>query len=406
MSLNIKNTNSNLSRWNILVYLAADNNLEEMMVKNVIDLEEVGSNQDMNIIAQLDRGDYPSSVSDKWQGCKRFFIEKDQDRQRINSPVIKDFGKEKVNMSDPKILKEFLVESLQNYPALHTFLVLNNHGAGWLGAMEDESHDNGENFMKLTDIKKAIQDAEKITGKKIDLIGFDACLMGQTEVAYQLKNLANYFVASQETIGVLGWPYIGILSSRLLKTAQNILSSKAPFNPKDFARKAVEESKKNQEVTPTMSALDLSKLNSLKETANLFAQAILDTDTHLSKLREAVKKSMGYGGFKPYSDSRDLIGFAENILEDKTITDNNLRKSAQDLIELIKKEVLIAEEHSPAYQGSNGLSIYLPLDEIKRGYNELDWALNTKWQEVYRKLAGENYNEEPEPWNIVWPKLR
>ena len=46
-----------------------------------------------------------------------------------------------------------------------------------------------------------------IAGKEIDLIGFDACLMGMVEVAYQLLGETDYVVASEETEPVGGWAY-------------------------------------------------------------------------------------------------------------------------------------------------------------------------------------------------------
>jgi hypothetical protein len=77
-------------------------------------------------------------------------------------------------MSDPATLTKFIVDTVKRFPAQHVALVLNDHGGGLTGAMSDET-DGG--FMSVPNLHKAISDAEKQTGKKLDIVGFDACLM-------------------------------------------------------------------------------------------------------------------------------------------------------------------------------------------------------------------------------------
>ena len=46
----------------------------------------------------------------------------------------------------------------------------------------------------------------------IDIIGFDACLMGMVEVAYQLEGNADIILGSEELEPGDGWPYDTILT--------------------------------------------------------------------------------------------------------------------------------------------------------------------------------------------------
>jgi hypothetical protein len=50
-------------------------------------------------------------------------------------------------------------------------------------------------------------------GQKLDLIGFDACLMSMIEVAYQVQHACRWMVASQEDEPGSGWPYGPILAA-------------------------------------------------------------------------------------------------------------------------------------------------------------------------------------------------
>ena len=46
-----------------------------------------------------------------------------------------------------------------------------------------------------------------LENKKLEMIGFDACLMSSVEVASLLSNYAKYMVASQEVEPGYGWDY-------------------------------------------------------------------------------------------------------------------------------------------------------------------------------------------------------
>ena len=52
------------------------------------------------------------------------------------------------------------------------------------------------------------------TGRTIDLLGFDACLMNMIEVAYQMRGTASMIVGSEE-LGEEreGWPYHRVLEA-------------------------------------------------------------------------------------------------------------------------------------------------------------------------------------------------
>ena len=48
-------------------------------------------------------------------------------------------------------------------------------------------------------------------GEKLDLLGANACAMSYAEAAYELRNAAEYLVASEITMPFAGWPYAAIL---------------------------------------------------------------------------------------------------------------------------------------------------------------------------------------------------
>ncbi len=130
-------------------------------------------------------------------------------------------------------------------------------------------------------------------GRKIDLIGMDACLMAMIEVAYQIRHFANIFVASQQTEPGEGWNYRSWLSS---------LSARPMMNEFDLAESIVRAYKEQYRYHPdaqdyTQSAIDLNNLNELK--ANIDSVAVgmleclnLDSETMIKIIGKARRASV------------------------------------------------------------------------------------------------------------------
>lgn len=112
-----------------------------------------------------------------------------------------DMGKEETLGDFVKYLKE-------NYPATNyknRTLVLWDHGGGHAGYGPDT---NTQKVMSLNEISSAL----KNDPIKYDMIGFDACLMGNLDVAKFVKNNANYMLASEELEPGHGWQYKEVFS--------------------------------------------------------------------------------------------------------------------------------------------------------------------------------------------------
>ena len=71
-----------------------------------------------------------------------------------------------------------------------------------------------ESNLYLMDMDTALGEIRSQTGvDKFELVGMDACLMGQLEVFSALAPHARYAVASQETEPALGWAYTSFLDT-------------------------------------------------------------------------------------------------------------------------------------------------------------------------------------------------
>jgi len=73
-------------------------------------------------------------------------------------------------------------------------LFLWNHGGGPIGGFGTDQL-NEDKSISISDIQEALKKA--LEGKKFELIAFVACLMGNFETAYKLRDCGNYMVASE-----------------------------------------------------------------------------------------------------------------------------------------------------------------------------------------------------------------
>jgi len=357
-------------KWTFLLYGAGDNNLSPYIENNVKDMEKVGSDDHTHLVAQLDKSS---------GNCKRFYITKNTEGGPIKSPVLEDMGAS-VDMSNPKTLTDFIVWGVKTFPGDFIGLSIGDHGGGTAGAVADDRDGSG-GMMKPQTLKKAIKDAEEVLGRKLDMIGFDCCLMANTEVAYELRDTANFLVASEETEGGAGWPYTKVLTEQALKALQEALNKRINVSPKELATKIVTDAGTVQGDLPTMSSIDLSKMEDVAKSVDSFSQSILDTKTPMSTLSKLVNQTESFSEFK------DLYDFTNKVANDKTITDEKLKASAKGVMESLARAIL-ANEHSSQYPEAHGLQIELSAwGGPSYDYKELEFAKNTKWADAMAKIG-------------------
>lgn len=113
-------------------------------------------------------------------------------------------------MSDKKTLEDFLLWAKDKYKADRYMLVLWDHGGGvamgyGIDALNEREKKSESDYgsINTSDVVEAV----KKSGITFDLIGFDACLMQDIEVAKALEPYTDYFLASEEVEGGYGWYY-------------------------------------------------------------------------------------------------------------------------------------------------------------------------------------------------------
>ncbi len=375
--------------WTVMVYLDADNNLESAGIDDINEMEIVGSSDDVNIVVQVDRipysvlatnnQGYADDVSNgDWTNTRRYYITQDFDSYIINSQLIGgDLGE--LNMGDPQTLVDFASWATINYPAKKYLLVIWNHGGGFRSleyTTKDIAWDDTSGGDKITmpELEYALSDINTQIGKKIDIVGMDACLMAMTEVAYQIKDYADILVASEENEPADGWPYDTILGE---------LAGNPFISSEQLAVDIVDEyifSYPYNNVT--QSAIDLSYIDTLAGQLSNLALAIMsDSSTTKSKYVLASVSSQYYGDW----DFIDLYDFCNQLLAYSNSLD--VKNIALNIQQTLNYSVIKSGYSGGSVSGSKGLSIYFPYTAYHYYYNYTNFAQDTFWDEMLSYLG-------------------
>ena len=187
-----------------MVYMAADNDLDIAANLDLKEMIQVGSTNNVTVLVQYDTRSTPT---------RRYRAEKGQ----LN--LLEDLGEQ--NMADPATLSSFIVTSIQNSPADHFALIVWDHGNGWQTGVDKRTYSLVEDWgngttktlpMSNSQVAAGITAAEARSGRHLDILGVDACIMATVEAAYEFRNAADILVASQDNVQGFGWNYQDLLS--------------------------------------------------------------------------------------------------------------------------------------------------------------------------------------------------
>ena len=372
-------TPTSTKSWTFLVYIAGDNNLETAGLNDIDEMEQVGSTNDVNIVVQFDRnGEYDPRLD--WTGCRRYFITQGTSTGAIDSTLVQDMGD--VNTGDYNQFVDFVKWGMQNYPANKYAVILWNHGSGWRKAVKEARgicwDDTSNDHITEAQVRTAMSEIYTYYGKKVQLLGMDACIMGNLEVAYDVKDYADYLTFSQVNEPNDGYPYHTILSD---------LTSSPTMSASSLASVIVTRygeyfSGLNQ--TASQSAIDLSQVDSLVTAINNFnttAQSVMINER--ANFITARTNTVEIASADP--DLKDLYEYMSNI---QAVSNDASVQAAASAVETGVANTVIATQS--VNFTSYGLSIWLPNDTEYTQYVDTYSALSfasQKWDEFLAQLV-------------------
>lgn len=187
----------------VLVYMVAQNSLSEFTAADIAEMKEGLKNVDVtrnNLLIYVD----DESKFDKegnYYVPRLIRLGKDKKGQVVEETLVE--YKEQ-NSVDVSVMQNVFRTAFKYYPAKNYGVVFWSHGEGWVPSPTATRWfgQDGNNYMNISDLHEALKVAPHF-----DFIFFDACFMESVEVAYELKDRADYIVSSPTEIPGPGAPY-------------------------------------------------------------------------------------------------------------------------------------------------------------------------------------------------------
>ena len=281
------------AKLTLVVYMAADNDLESYAVSNLKAMEHAEF-ENMNVLVLLDRAEGFDETNGDWTDTRLFELVHDETdgnlivSRRISCPLLGLSNRvdTELDMGNPSVLWNLLSFAKNNYESDKYALIIWGHGTGWrysaggdaaglsegagrsvqtAGGRAVAVDDRTGSYMSVHDMGRALK------GQGFSVVGFDTCFGGVFENVYEIKNSADYTVASSGITPSGGWNYKQLLEDL----------SDSNFHSKTIAEAMAESSSVNATVFNNV------KLNSLMNEIEGFSEALAATITS-STTRNAV----------------------------------------------------------------------------------------------------------------------
>ena len=411
------------SKWTILTYIAAHNNLQEMGKRSLEQIIGVGSTpQVMHAV-----------LFDGMQGAGRYIVG-DSGKILPQYEIIANY-----DSGDPDRLVEIARWVFEQYPAERYGLVLWSHGTGWMPhelqevarqARGDEDVTNKEveqssattaspalfrttvaRIMKQPSDQRAVcfddgsqhsidtVELENVTdsistaiGQPLDLLGMDACLMASLEVAYQIRQSTRYLVASEELVPGTSWPYDTIFE-KLKQEPEMSGHDLAVLITNDYLDFYTKHTPPLGSGDVTKVALDLSKVETISQAIDRLGKAIIAKMG--SEAQTLWSAQVNTRKHETINGQRQPNKFSLHLWDIRTLV-NALAKISQEQEVLLACQAVstafepggavIREAHlGDWFTGIGGVSVYLAMPNQTRitpYYPLVSFAHQTSWDKM------------------------
>lgn len=328
-----------------------------------------------------------------------YMQDSDNDPKTVRAPQSSlATGVGEVQSNNPAVFSEVLRWSLDNYPAQHRYLQIYTHGGGLFGIGTDKVQTGPDGrvlpkeqqlqLMRPAQLNGALRQA--LRGRKLDLIYFRACLMGNLEALYELRGSVDYALASEDVS-------YSVDNSNLVMTRMFDELAAQGTAPRELARllsiQALAQNSGPKMGYTTMAAIDINQLTELKSAINSLSLLLkAKLGSHGAQILAAYNAVPGFKQNDEAYPLRDFWAFGSELLQ---INDPQIQaavlatRRAQEKATIHAKDVFGAK--------ANGLSVLMPLSEglasdklrsyISKNYQENRFAVDSAWDDFLLALS-------------------
>ena len=341
----------------IFVYMIADNSLGSYFHSdedNLSQMETVASRREIpeggRLIVYYDgSGTEPQLLEITEQGRK----------------VLKQYSEDESSV-DIERMREVMSDVRALTPQAELGVILWSHGTGWIessvsrAGSEVTPNSFGQDLSPVTSEMKVTSLAKALEGYDIDFIYFDCCFMATVEVAYELRNVTPWIIASATELPIEGMPYAVNIPAMfaheldLKKVAQNTLDYYLGKDSYNYC---------------TISLISTQALEKLAEATKLVMQTgalPLDSYRAMPFFRTDGAKSYSY----------DMAHYVMALPVDSKLLDA-WRKAYDDALPYYGATPISYGLDMRDFSGLGCYIVRTPADATRLGYNNMQW-----WKDV------------------------
>jgi hypothetical protein len=363
------------SKWLLLLYLAADNDLEEFSLEDVREAASAMTNtQDVKLVVLFDRGNRdPEAYTGPILNLKNFHR---TDEVLVSKDFLKSTGRitQEVDTASSTVLADFIAHNVKSYPAERVGLIMWNHGASWT-AFGHDADPEPVTYMLHSDMEEGISKGLQLAGlAQLDLLGFDACLMASIEMVALLQPYAKVYLASEDLEPGHGWNY------KMLTH----LNRDASMSASALADKLLEGFFAHGFQTPlTLTIVDNTKVPAFVSAIESLGGA-LRTAMNDKRVVAAIK-STGQSTYRMGDEFIDFGHFCSLLKQDSRISSLTSVTSAIDAALASMRDCIIKEQHSYDVSDASGFNFFQVNDEFDYDWRKRDFLnlkVLKKWQSM------------------------
>lgn len=354
----------------VLIYMLANNSLSGFDNNNIESIIQSATAKNLNggnlLLYWVPRGSNPQLL---------------QIKENANGVVTKNLIRDYdiSNSATPTAVQTIIKDVVSEFPAKEYGLVLWSHGTAWIPAdyanMLKSFGQDGSNWMEIDELAKGIPN------NLFHFIMFDACYMASIECAYELKDKAEYILASPTETMATGWPYQSIMPYFFTQTAQLEKIADIFFN--------YYEAQNGDNQTATVSVVKTSELDNM---AIIMKEILANkSESDIFALDRTKMQKLEFLGKGSYTVSPCLLFDFDDFVK-QLATDEQYARFTASMAKLITYEAHTKTAYFAGLRSSypidkcSGLTVYAPQERLSKlndwywNQGRLQWTMN-----VYNK---------------------
>jgi hypothetical protein len=366
--------------WAVFVYLVAD----DQRASTAASLDNVAEGELDLMFEAVDPSSMHLAVQVDFRSKKRVwrYLEREPEGNLPESSA-----------SDPRTIKRFLDWAYQKAPAERYLILFWGHAFGTAGLFPDSRPDApfSSDLLSLTELGSVLSHASMLSGgQAVDIVMFKNCCLSNVETAYELRDSAEFMIASQARLPARGWPYQSLFNALAAPRGTDASTEQVSLRLVQRLAKHYADTLPARDVPVTL--LRLSAAGQLREPMTALSLDLADARGTV-RWASTVEDALRQAAFLGDPAMPDVVNLCRNLRDPRGPYSRSLAEAAQTVEHVVNRRLVLS--HFSKTSAFNGLGIFYRSQEtVAREssivanaadlseYVRLGFCRDTNWSEI------------------------